>query len=145
LLALQKKIENLTRALMTKAREDGENGNKNTHSTPADNLVYEGNVTDLEFFPGQATHKITQAIPEPERHESLNDQLALHLDLSSHEVQHLLDRYTTLMAPNMPFVHLPPNSTTTSFTKSPFLLCAIIVVAHFHNTSTQQTLMHDLI
>jgi hypothetical protein len=145
LLALQKKIENLTRALMTKAREDGEDGNKHIHSTPADNLAYEADVTDLEFFPEQATHEITQTIPEPERHESLDDQLALHLGLSSHEVQHLLDRYTILMAPNMPFVHLPPNPTATSFTKSPLLLRAIIVVAHFHNTSTQQILMHDLI
>lgn len=128
---------------MTKPPDDG---TENKSSVPAGSIPDKGVRTDLDFPLEQATHKITQAIPRPEQQKSLDNQLAPHLGLSSHEVQHLLYRYATLMAPNMPFVHLPPNPTTTaSFTKSPFLLRAIIVVAHFHNTSTQQTLMHDLI
>lgn len=124
---------------MTKAPDDGT-------EVPASSLPDEGVRTDLDFPLEQATHKITQATTGPEQQKSLENQPAPHLGLSSHEVQHLLHRYATLMAPNMPFAHLPPNpATTASFTESPFLLRAILVVTHFHDTSTQQTLMHDLI
>jgi hypothetical protein len=57
----------------------------------------------------------------------------------------LLDRYKRLMAPNMPFVVLSPDTSAASLARTePLLMNAIRVVASFHNSSRQQALAKDL-
>ncbi|KAL1798757.1 hypothetical protein ACET3X_002794 [Alternaria dauci] len=57
----------------------------------------------------------------------------------------LLDRYQRLMAPHMPFVIIPRGINASDLARSkPFLLKAIETVTFFHDTTTQQFMVKDL-
>lgn len=57
----------------------------------------------------------------------------------------LFHRYQRLMARYMPFVVISSETTASRLaTTDPFLLKAITVVAHFHNTTKQQSMARDL-
>jgi hypothetical protein len=65
------------------------------------------------------------------------------------EIEVLFERYQRLMAPHMPFVILPADTTALALQQSePFLMQAITVVASFHDTTRQQSMakafMRDL-
>jgi hypothetical protein len=67
----------------------------------------------------------------------------LKFDICEDEV--LFDRYKRLMAPNMPFVVLPPNTSAASLAHTEHILMdAIRVVACFHDSARQQALAKDL-
>ncbi|KAF2995721.1 Pyridoxine 4-dehydrogenase [Curvularia kusanoi] len=145
LQVLEKKIESLTEALMAKSNYEEER-TELVHPTPAETPIDQADDTDSSTSPQQATHEITLATSGTKDRKFSIERVTPYSALSSHEVQYLLDRYVAFMASNMPFVLLPSGPIKpTAFTQSPFLLQAIIVVAHFHDTSAQQTLVSDLI
>jgi hypothetical protein len=75
--------------------------------------------------------------------KTMSEAETLTFDICEDEV--LLDRYKRLMAPNMPFVVLSPNTSAVHLAHTePFLMDAIRVVACFHDSSRQQALAKDL-
>lgn len=66
-------------------------------------------------------------------------------NLSRHEVQDLLSRYKTLMAPHMPFVSQRALPITASSDLSSLLLRAVVTAAYFHETTIQKTLVEELV
>ena len=103
-------------------------------------------MPNCESHHQQASPLIILNPSEFSSHNPINSAALSMFDLSPQELQNLLDRYINLMAPSMPFVLLPPLPVTVgSFDKLPYLLRAIVTVAHFHDTSVQQLLLTGLI
>ncbi|KAK5163969.1 uncharacterized protein LTR77_010365 [Saxophila tyrrhenica] len=66
--------------------------------------------------------------------------------VSMAEADVLLDRYRRLLAPAMPFVVLPPNTTAQQlYAEKPALLHSIVVVSSFHDLAKQQMNVKRLI
>lgn len=71
-------------------------------------------------------------------------RLTIFANLSRHEVQDLLSRYETLMAPHMPFVSQRALPTTASSDMPSLPLRAVVTVAYSHDTTIQKMLVEEL-
>jgi hypothetical protein len=139
---LEKKVASLAHALISKPLQNEQHtvtqsGQPNPLETPR--------TQEISIDPGthdqHAIPRISLGSAEVKSPDTTAQIPSPFSNLSPRELQSLLDRYTYLMAPHMPFVPI----TTASFATSPWLLQTIIAVAHFHSTSVQQTLVRDLV
>lgn len=75
----------------------------------------------------------------------MSDAKGSFASLSRREVESLIDRYKTLMAPHMPFVSQRALPITASSDVSPLLLKAVVAAAYFHDTSMQRILVDEVL
>ena len=103
--------------------------------------------TSLNLGAGEiyATPQITLGSSRIVLQHATSDTTISFANLSRSEVENLLGRYRTLMAPHMPFVSEHALPTTASSNTSPLVLKAIVAVAHFHDTPTQKILVEELV
>jgi hypothetical protein len=148
---LENKLEKIAQTLSSKHDRDTETLS-DTSITPLNTVV---NVLDhhvqnsVESLPSQDSRCVAATErPHASSHINLNGTTVPDIGISTtstHESELLLDRYKRLMAPNMPFVVLPPDISASDLARTePFLLSAIQVIAYFHDTCKQQVMATKL-
>jgi len=100
---------------------------------------------DLDTQDLRATPKIMLGSTLTPFQYTMSNVIVSFSNLSRYEIENLLDRYKTLMAPHMPFVSEQALPTTASSSTSPVVSKAIVAVAHSHDTPTQKILVEELV
>lgn len=107
-------------------------------STTSPNDVAMVNINDTELCPRIRGADVVSQQPLQSMQQALNISLT--------EAEALLRRYQRLLAQNMPFVKLRPDTSVQQlWLDKPLLLHAIVTVAHYHDLPRQQAMVKNLI
>jgi hypothetical protein len=143
---LEQKLESLANALVPKHGQDDEVtlGNP-AQPTSTGTFSVEETSLDPDTRDVHATPEITLGSALIVSQYTMSDTAVSFANLSRCELENLLNRYKTLMAPHMPFVSQHALPITASSNTSPLLFKAIVAVAYFHDMRVQKMLVEELI
>jgi hypothetical protein len=137
---LENKLEHIAKVLSNKTAN--ETLNVSSSSTSASQHVDEDShpATSVPQLTAPSNPTATDFVSTVRQSSRCEDVQATAQPFSNpEEIEVLFERYQRLMAPHMPFVILPADTTALALQQSePFLMQAIAVVASFHNTTRQQ-------
>ncbi|KAF3053952.1 Pyridoxine 4-dehydrogenase [Didymella keratinophila] len=143
---LEQKLESLADALAPKHGQKNEDTLEKPTQLPITGAFsVEEMSLDLDTQDLRATPKIMLGSTLTPSQYTMSNVIVSFTNLSRCEIENLLDRYKTLMAPHMPFVLEQAFPTTASSSTSPVVSKALVAVAHFHDTPTQKILAEELV
>ncbi len=157
---LEKKLDNIV-TLLTRPKGQGENiehpqlslSSPLPHTSPAPShqtrqaSKFAESITSLQLELDSPHHDTgTSSTPSSSQDPRTPQISRSHFDVPKHEEAFLLLEFRTQMAPQYPFVVIPPEATSESLRKErPMLWKAILTAASCHNASRQEAMGWEFI